>query len=154
MKRSAFKVQRPPRREATQIGPEYTLRPRPVVAAVPAPERELVEVPKFPYVRDERLRYMCRSMPCACCGATGEQAGVTWAHSNQAKHGKGMGEKASDVYVAALCAWCHRELDQGNGEDQEQKVRRWTGAWRKTISVAITSGLWPADIPLPKGWRP
>lgn len=154
MKRSPFKVQRPPRRPATQIGDGYTLRPRFMAVAVAGPARAAVAVPKFSYVRDERLRYMCRAMPCMCCGASGEQAGVTWAHSNQAKHGKGLGEKASDVFVAAMCAWCHRELDQGNTETQAEKAARWTAAWRKTISVAITSGLWPLGVALPKGWQP
>ena len=48
----------------------------------------------------------------------------------------------------------HHELDQGNTETQAEKVACWTKAWRKTISVAITNGLWPHDIQLPKGWTP
>ena len=155
MKRSGFKVQRPPRPAPTQIGPEYTLRPRPVVVAAPAPWLP-VRAPKFEYVRDERLRYMCRALPCCSpgCGASGEQAGVTWAHSNQAIHGHGRGIKASDLFTAAMCTACHRELDQGNTETQDEKVARWTAAWRKTISLAITHGLWPSGLPLPAGYIP
>ena len=157
MKRSAFKVQRPPGmrepRTPKQIGTEYNLRPRAVAVAVAGPARATVAVPKFAYVRDDRLRDMCRAMPCMCCGATGEQAGVTWAHSNQAIHGHGRGIKASDEFCAAMCTGCHRELDQGNTETQAEKVARWNNAWRKTISVAITNGLWPIEIPLPTRHR-
>jgi len=103
-------------------------------------------VPKFPYVRDERLKFMCRGMVCQHCGATGP--GVTWAHSNQSKHGKGLGEKASDVYVAALCTPCHAWLDQGRGS-QEQNVAMWTAAWVKTIETALGFGTWPRGLAVP-----
>ena len=50
MKRSGFKVQRPPgmrpARAATQIGEGYTLRPRPAAVAVAGPARAVMAVPK------------------------------------------------------------------------------------------------------------
>ncbi|MES2958495.1 MAG: hypothetical protein V4792_09915 [Pseudomonadota bacterium] len=111
--------------------------------------RACVPVPKFAYVRDERLREICRLMNCQHCGRGGPDAGVTWAHSNQSAHGKGKSEKASDIYVAALCWRCHVELDQGKAWGQELKVKLWTLAHEKTVRQAMRDRTWPADIPLP-----
>lgn len=151
MKRSGFKVRRPPKREATQT--TYTPRPRtPTLLTMVGPGLLMAMVtpaPKFAYVRDERLRDMCRAMVCQHCGRGGPDAGVTWAHSNQAIHGKGKGIKASDVYVAAMCAACHRELDQGKEWPAEVKVAVWTAAHRRTKLHALANGLWPRDIPCP-----
>jgi len=38
---------------------------------------------------------------------------TVWAHSNQAKHGKGMGLKAADEYGCYACSSCHTFLDHG-----------------------------------------
>lgn len=149
MKRSGFKSKAPPPRPAKQLD-DYTPRPRATPVAVhDGKARLVVQAPKFAYVRDERLRDMCRAMVCQHCGRGGPDAGVTWAHSNQAIHGKGKGIKASDVYVAAMCAACHRELDQGKEWPAEVKVAVWTAAHRRTKLHALANGLWPQDIPCP-----
>lgn len=157
MKRTGFA--RPPSREAKQC--DYMPRPRAVAVAISdGKARMSVPIPKYPYIRDERLRDMCRAMPCQCCGATGPDAGVTWAHSNQATHGHGRSVKASDVYVAAMCHKCHVELDQGKTETRAEKVARWNAAHWQTVTTAVHEGLWPAGIPMPlnvsigKGWKP
>lgn len=149
MKRSAFRPKGfEPRPVKTLDG--YTPRPRAVAVAVRDDSaRMVVPAPKFQYVRDERLRDMCRAMACQHCGRGGPDAGVTWAHSNQAIHGKGHGIKASDIYVAAMCAVCHRELDQGKEWDEAVKVAVWTAAHRRTKLHALANGLWPRDIPCP-----
>lgn len=102
-------------------------------------------------VRDTRLRDMCRELPCTMpgCGYAGPDAGVTWAHSNWSEHGKAMARKASDVYVAALCWRCHRELDQGHRWGAEEKRQRWVQAHRRTVRLAVTRGLWPPGIRKP-----
>lgn len=97
---------------------------------------------------------MCRAMSCKHCGRGGEDAGVTWAHSNQAIHGHGRGIKASDEFVAALCWVCHRELDQGKAWAQEEKVRVWSDAHLLTVEEAVSRALWPADVPLPSWFSP
>lgn len=148
MKRSGFKPRRPPVRAATQC--TYTPRPRAAAVAVHNQDRMAVPVPKFLYVRDERLRDMCRAMACQHCGRAGPDAGVTWAHSNWAAHGKGKGLKASDVFVAALCSICHRELDQGHAWSEAFKLTMWTAAHVKTVIEGVHRGLWPRDIPIPK----
>ena len=149
MKRSGFKPKAPPPRPVKRMD-DYTPKPRAAAVAVADTRaRMVVPVPKFAYVRDERLRDMCRAMRCQHCGNDGTDAGVTWAHSNQAEHGKGKGIKASDVFVAALCTRCHRELDQGKNWPQEVKVHVWEAAHRRTKLHALAAGLWPKDIPCP-----
>ncbi|MFY7906716.1 MAG: hypothetical protein ACOVO0_11310 [Burkholderiaceae bacterium] len=149
MKRTAFKrAETLPRRESTQS--TYTPRPRPTALPIEGVTATMaVPVPKTAYVRDERLRDMCRDMPCQHCGASGDGAGVTWAHSNWAIHGKAKGIKASDVYVAALCWVCHRELDQGHRWSEPQKLAVWTAAHLRTVALAVLLGTWPKDIPIP-----
>lgn len=49
------------------------------------------------------------------CGA--ENDTTVSAHSNHAKHGKGMSIKAHDCFIAWLCFDCHSWLDQGKGWD-------------------------------------
>lgn len=62
------------------------------------------------------------------------------AHSNQSKHGKGMGRKADDQYTVWACHVCHSLLDQGK-MSQEEKVAMWDVAhkrqieeWRKIVN--------------------
>ena len=56
---------------------------------------------KFPYWRSEPYRRWVASLPCIACGLEGYSQ---CAHSNQAKHGKGLGVKASDEFTFPLCA--------------------------------------------------
>lgn len=146
MRRAAIAVKAPARREATQC--TLVARPREVArATVALPMR--APKPKFAYVRDDRLQAMCRAIPCQLCGAAGQGAGVTWAHSNQSRHGKGGAVKASDVFVAALCWECHAEIDQGRYFGVAQKIALWNRAHVSTLATAIGRGLWPAGIALP-----
>ena len=92
---------------------------------------------KFRYIRNSRYRDACRALPCQICGQT---EGVTWAHSNQAKHGKGLQIKASDEFVAALCQACHMSIDQGLGSDRRA---RWDEAHARTVEAARELGVWP-----------
>lgn len=101
-------------------------------------------VERFEYVRSRELLDAVKTLPCQHCGAA---APSDPAHSNQAKHGKGKGIKASDVYVAALCRLCHNELDQGRRLTRDQRIAMWTAAWRKTVRALIARGLWPKSIP-------
>ena len=148
MKRSSFKPKGFPPGPAKQV--DYEPRPRAAAVAVhDGKARMVVPVPKFHYVRDERLRSMCQSMACQNCGRAGPESGVTWAHSNWAIHGKGKSIKASDVYVAALCWLCHSMLDQGSAWTEAQKLMVWSQAHVKTIATATHEGTWPVGIPIP-----
>ncbi|MPW17897.1 DUF1364 family protein [Paraburkholderia sp. CNPSo 3157] len=76
----------------------------------------------------------CRGEPCylrvpgVCCGRIDT---VVPCHSNQSKHGKGMGIKAAHEFTVPGCFACHAWLDQGDAP-REAKVLvfdRALGAW-------------------------
>ena len=58
---------------------------------------------------------------------------VVPCHSNQQKHGKGMGLKASDVFTVPGCRACHAELDQGKAMTKEQKFSAWDAAYARWV---------------------
>ena len=65
-----------------------------------------------------------RQLPCVRCGNQDSQA----AHSNSAKHGKGRGIKADDLFTVPLCHSCHSQFDQfklGNREESERMFEHW-----------------------------
>jgi hypothetical protein len=59
----------------------------------------------------------CRGEPCylrvpgVCCGRIDT---VVPCHSNQSKHGKGLGKKAKHEFTVPGCFTCHSWLDQGD----------------------------------------
>lgn len=69
--------------------------------------------------RNRKLLDLARDMPCMMCGI--EDGTVVMAHSNSISHGKGMGIKSSDIFVAALCVKCHTWLDAGKSSREEKK---------------------------------
>jgi hypothetical protein len=133
----------PPRREAKQTTSVARARP---VAVFTGEARAVVPVPKTAYVRDERLRAMCQAMRCQACGAWGVS---DWAHSNQGRHGKGKGIKASDVYVAAMCWPCHSRLDQGSDLTEPERVVLWEQAHARTLYLALRTNTWPPGVTMP-----
>jgi hypothetical protein len=104
-------------------------------------------IPKFAYIRSPALLRACREIPCQHCGRA--DGTVVAAHSNQAAHGKGRGIKASDQFVAGLCAWCHAALDQGNVMSRTERLALWTAAHVKTVALLLRLNLWPAGVPIP-----
>lgn len=62
---------------------------------------------------------------------------VCAAHSNQSKHGKGLGLKAPDSLIAALCHKCHYELDNGKNLSKQEKVEMWNQAYIRTMKTLI-----------------
>jgi hypothetical protein len=107
----------------------------------------MVTIAKTTYIRSKKLLESVRLLPCQICGI--EDGTVVAAHSNQAKHGKGRGIKASDVYIAALCHSCHMEIDQGHKLSKDERTRLWDTAHLTTVWEMIYHDLWPKDIPLP-----
>lgn len=83
--------------------------------------------------RSEKLRRAVASLACVHCG---RQGATQAAHANLACFGKGMGHKASDAAIMALCMTCHGELDQGNSMG---KLERWHQQmeWIAKTSVAL-----------------
>jgi hypothetical protein len=81
----------------------------------------------------EGAKYLaaCRGEPCfariagVCCG---DWSTVVPAHSNQSRHGKGMGLKADHIFTTPMCLTCHQWTDQGNAT-REEKFALWDRAY-------------------------
>lgn len=56
---------------------------------------------------------------------------VVPAHSNQSRHGKGLGIKASDIYTVPACFSCHFQIDQGKDLTREEKFAAWDAAYAR-----------------------
>lgn len=71
-------------------------------------------------------------MDCQHCGA--DDGTIVMAHSNH--HDKGMGTKASDCYVAALCFYCHNIVDGRTLPNMTQLLRDaiWQASHKNTIT--------------------
>lgn len=89
--------------------------------------------------RNEKLLKAVREFPCQRCGIS--DGTVVAAHSNQQRDGKGMGTKAADYRIAALCHSCHMELDQGRVFSKEMRRELWDEAHRKTIGMLFENGI-------------
>lgn len=87
-----------------------------------------------PY-RNKKLLEAVRQMPCQHCGI--QDGTVCAAHSNESRHGKGMGQKASDSCIAALCHRCHGLLDQGKDLSREERREMWANAHMNTLRWLI-----------------
>ena len=114
----------------------------------------MTTIAKTTYVRSKKLLERARLIPCQICGS--EDGSVVAAHSNQSKHGKGRGIKASDVYIASLCYDCHKMIDQGSGLTREEKNRSWDMAHLNTVWALVYHDFWPMEIPLPdtyEAWK-
>ena len=72
-------------------------------------------VPKPVTYRSEKHLARVRKLPCVDCGRVGQTQAC---HANQAK---GMGIKAPDSHVCALCVDCHRRLDQGGQMTKDER---------------------------------
>lgn len=72
----------------------------------------------------------CRGEPCflRMHGCLGGGETVVPCHSNQARHGKGMGIKAKHEFTVPGCANCHALIDQGPGL-REHKFAVWDVAF-------------------------
>ena len=103
-------------------------------------------IPKTNYIRSNKLMQAYRKIPCQHCGI--DDGTVCGAHSNQSKHGKGRGIKASDVFCASLCHSCHMEVDQGRSMTRADREFVWNEAHRRTVSELMRLDLWPVGIPM------
>jgi beta-glucanase (GH16 family) len=87
--------------------------------------------------RSERLLRAVSSLDCQICGISGMTQA---AHANWGVYGKGMGQKAHDCFVAALCQHCHHEIDQGKELTKEERQQQWESAWRATLLALFQNG--------------
>lgn len=87
-----------------------------------------------PY-RNPNLLKLAKNAPCAICCSYGTTVS---AHSNYSEHGKAMGRKADDSFIAFLCHSCHADIDQG-AEEYDAKKLKWLGAMAKTYHWLLTN---------------
>lgn len=108
-------------------------------------KKQIMQIPKHPYVRSKKLLRLVASLDCQLCGS---------GHFVQAAHtnwggGKGRGIKADDNLVAALCMSCHHDIDQGAQWSKKERQQAWYVAHMKTVQYLVDSGQWPVDVPVP-----
>jgi hypothetical protein len=101
--------------------------------------------PKHEYVRSKKLLQLVANLPCQLCG---QEQYVQAAHCNWGG-GKGKAIKADDNLVAALCMWCHHDIDQGSQWTKRERQQAWIAAHMKTVEALKNLGQWPLDIPIP-----
>ena len=132
MKRSAIQrktpLQRKPWKSSVTDQPDW----RAELRAGGTKRSSLKSKPKRVTVADG-AKYLeaCRGETCyahisgVCWGGT---ESVVPAHSNQAKHGKGMGRKAEHIFTVPMCFACHQWTDQGPAT-REEKFALWDRAY-------------------------
>lgn len=92
---------------------------------------------------DKRYLDACMGQPCYLqvqnvCGGWAAKDTVVPAHSNQSKHGKGMGIKARDTFTVPGCMWCHQWIDQNDtGATKQEKFSVWNAAYSKWLPERI-----------------
>ena len=67
---------------------------------------------------------------------------VVAAHSNKGRHGKGMGKKAHDWYVAHACSDCHDAID-GRTHTHLSPLEReelWQRGFERTLDWGFQNG--------------
>lgn len=73
---------------------------------------------------------------CPLCGQYSGH-GLEPAHSDQQKHGKGMGHKAADHFHAAICHACHELLPT---LDRQARDLTWQRAFEATLTAYWENG--------------
>jgi hypothetical protein len=87
--------------------------------------------------RNKDLLRAVSQLPCQICGLEGQTQA---SHSNQLEDGKGMGIKAEDAFVAAICVKCHAEIDQGKTYTKDVRKAVWDKAHKRTIAELFRRG--------------
>lgn len=85
-----------------------------------------------------RVNYCQVQIPGVC--QTYSEHGCEPAHSNQQRHGKGMGHKADDCFHAAACHACHAELDQGRKLTKVERRDYWQAGFERTLRLYWANG--------------
>jgi hypothetical protein len=86
-----------------------------------------------------KLLKAAQDRPCVLCGSHGTTVA---AHSNSLEHGRGMGHKSPDYYVAYLCHECHDLVDgRKGGLTKEEKREKWLSAFVRTVAIWFEEGV-------------
>src|SRR5260364_418728 len=101
-------------------------------------------------MRSEKLRRLVAMLPCMCCGQKGQTQA---AHANFQSFGKGMGIKASDAALMALCVRCHAELDQGQTMTKEERHQARNSSGECVLSQSAKAALMRVCQPGPEALK-
>jgi len=94
--------------------------------------------------RNKRVLEACRGFACGWCGR--QDGTVVAAHYNGSRGGKGMGLKASDALVAALCFVCHQQCDQSHWMSGEERRELWSAAHARTRKWLLADEVATEDV--------
>jgi hypothetical protein len=100
---------------------------------------------KRSYIRNKTLLKNVCTLDCQLCGSW---RSVQASHANWGG-GKGMGIKADDNLIAALCQDCHAGIDHGNKLSKGDRQKAWLIAHKRTVCALIEDGKWPHNVPVP-----
>lgn len=90
--------------------------------------------------RSPKLLKLVRDMNCMACGKYTNGQTVP-AHANWHQYGKGVGLKAHDCFVAAVCSACHDRIDGRTGWlTADEQYELWHAAWLKTLAFLFIEG--------------
>ena len=92
-------------------------------------------------MRSPKLRKSADGAPCCMRGPTcnGGQGDVAWRHSNHARHGKGMGQKAHDLFGFYGCQPCE-DWYAGADLPKAEKLAAFLEAWERSMIYACETG--------------
>jgi Protein of unknown function (DUF1364) len=94
--------------------------------------------------RSRALLKLARGAPCliAIPGiCRGDQDSVVACHGNWSEHGKGVGLKAHDCFIAFGCIDCHRAIDkQAYQLEPDDRRYYWQRGFERTILWLFENG--------------
>lgn len=127
MKRTGFK--RKPLKEGQNAKSRSTFKPKP---------KKVREGYHNQAALDACVGQLCYlKVPNLCRGAIDKDT-VVYCHSNQSRHGKGLGLKARDIYTVPGCFRCHAFIDQNRtGASKAVKFKIWDDAYAAWLPVRV-----------------
>ena len=96
------------------------------------------------HYRNRKLLQAAKGEDCKHCGR--RDGTIVAAHSNSRTHGKGLGLKSHDIFIADLCVVCHANYDRKYtatlyGEDYLCNQEDFDRAMVKTILNRLQRGI-------------
>lgn len=93
-------------------------------------------------IRSRHYTDAARGQACSMGGpwCNGDTSTVVFAHSNFQEDGKGIAQKADDLFGADICSECHRWLDEGPAS-RDAKRDAFHRAMKRTLRRRYDQGL-------------
>jgi len=93
--------------------------------------------------RSPALLKLARGAPCllqipGICRGNAET--VVACHGNWAEHGKGVGLKSHDCFIAFGCQECHSAIDGRNKLEKDDRRYYWQRGFERTILYLFENG--------------